>query len=169
MKYTFKDKRIAYHEAGHALANFISDIPFEYVTIIENEGSLGHLSKPNLPEYDDSLDIPDRLVLFVKDCIVAIAGTFSESIFTNRKNNIGASSDFSEVDELINGNILDKQEQLLFKKWIKVHTKNILNRPENKARIELLVEELLIHKTLTEEQVKSIFTDIKRLQKAIII
>ncbi len=94
-----KDKtlhRIAYHEAGHAIACIEMGLRFKHVTIIENEqnNTLGHvmLSKFKFnPDYDDSIKSRIKLEKYI---MAALAGPVAEKKFTGKLNAIIAQNDF---------------------------------------------------------------------------
>ena len=44
-------ERIAYHEAGHAVACYLQEIPFRYVSIIPTRRNLGKLKASQLPSF----------------------------------------------------------------------------------------------------------------------
>jgi cell division protease FtsH len=70
----------AYHEAGHAVAAHALGIVIEGVSIVQDEGSLGHTTTP-LPENFDSSDEKADAVL-EKHLIVGVAGAASEELLT---------------------------------------------------------------------------------------
>jgi ATP-dependent Zn protease len=70
----------AYQEAGHAVAAHALGIVVESVSIVQDEGSLGHTTAP-LPENVDSSEEKADAVL-EKHLIVGVAGAASEELLT---------------------------------------------------------------------------------------
>jgi hypothetical protein len=97
-----REEATAYHEAGHAVAAWVMDRPFRYVTIVPMEGTLGHVQHPAWREHvqpDINVDGRTRRLL-EKAIFTLLAGVRAEKRLTGRWNNIEANSDFHDADDL---------------------------------------------------------------------
>src|SRR4051812_27249536 len=99
-------RRVAYHEAGHALASFILGVRFRIVTIEPHEDiSLGHVYFGAMRLKGDQLEtrvmspaVRDRLERRIIGCL---AGREAERLVTNRYNHDGARHDLETATELV--------------------------------------------------------------------
>jgi hypothetical protein len=98
---------IAFHEAGHAVAHFLTGIPFKYVTIKEDKEkdehglrSLGYIEyeKPKTKDEWDQYSImdPEEFNTFFKDDFTKLAGLVAEMIYRGRFNYKAAKGDFRQ-------------------------------------------------------------------------
>jgi ATP-dependent Zn protease len=96
-------KETAYHEAGHAVANFAMGKRFKKVSIIPipEQDSLGGVSgcgwesKLN-PELNDTEQLRIRRMV-EREIITSFAGVVAEAKLTGRYNHIGASQDYHDA------------------------------------------------------------------------
>jgi len=75
---------VAYHEAGHAVVAWRLCVPFRHVTIIPEEGNLGHVLRSQIPKWcreeSDSYN-EDRARMFMEKRVqVAFAGQIAQHI-----------------------------------------------------------------------------------------
>lgn len=103
MKTSKKLVSTAYHEAGHAAAHIILEIPFKKVTIIPEENSLGHVSfiwrKKSVKKFDDyGILSPYDEIYFKKQMISDLAGGVAERKYLKRKRfGVGSSGDWHRL------------------------------------------------------------------------
>jgi hypothetical protein len=145
-----KLKKVAYHEAGHAVAAFAMFRRFKKVSIIPipEEGTLGRLSgcqwasKLN-PEFDDGARLRHKVEA---EIILSLAGCVAEAKLTGRYNHIGASKDYQDA-VFYESYVTDSTEETeAYIKWLFEKTKNVLSRRWN--AIELLADELIKHREI---------------------
>ena len=160
-------ERTAYHEAGHAVAAYLLNMPFEFVSIQKRRGSLGRLKKKMSKKMIDKLSL-DRLRLLVeKLSIINYAGFISELLLSdelNIKTLVGRSfSDFKQVDNNIVPLICeDEDEAYFYIQWLTSHTLNILYKPRSRAYIETLAVALLEQKTIKYRKVRIILKEAEK-------
>lgn len=159
---TKKREAAAYHEAGHAIAHLINNVPFEYLTIRPEGTSLGHLSRSTdsrelSPEISSFLD-PDDFYSGFKGAFVLVSGYISEKLYTRKDNIWGASQDLKELWE---GWFSDLSEPLVQKSFdfMCEYTKEVLSLDIHQVRIKAIAAALLKHETLSYEQVNTIASE----------
>ena len=143
---TKKLERIAYHEAGHAVAAFLVRRAFRYVTIKPGEDSLGHILfrkfsdsfRPDI-EYDEHKLRPP----LEKVIITGLAGHAAESIYAGRNNWVGSRKDFHNAVDYATYLIGEPKELEAYMKWLLIHTRNKLCHPMHWGAVKALAEELL--------------------------
>ena len=98
---------IAFHEAGHAVAHILTDIPFKHVTIKEDEEkdehggkTLGHVL-PDEPlskeEWENhSILNPKEFNMFFKDDFIKLSGFVAEMMYRRRSNYKSSKEDFRQ-------------------------------------------------------------------------
>jgi hypothetical protein len=142
-----KLKKTAYHEAGHAVANFATGKRFTKVSVIPipEDGSLGRVSgtgwqsKLN-PELDDT-EQPRLRRMVEREIITLLAGVVAEAKLTGRYNHIGASKDYHKAVSYASYVTDSTRETEAYIEWLFEKTKNILSR--RWGAVELLTEELV--------------------------
>ena len=155
----------AYHEAGHAVANWWYRIRIEKATIIGGEGYAGFVKgKLAVDEIDlsaeraiGSMDGSDRArTRMEKDVIALLAGPATQRRFFPRgwrhhhgksdlRNAIGLIECFAPDNEL-----------KTYLKLLQIRAKNFVQRRYILPLIEAVAKELLIHRTLTGKQIIAI-------------
>jgi hypothetical protein len=149
----------AYHEAGHAVMSFYRHVPFRYVTIIENQESLGRVACRKLPPgimADLAAGIreekPRRRLEAEVD--VLLAGGLAVKILGGRNPYQGADKDMAtSVDWAmqINGS---GEQATAYLAW-----RNLIVRQDLKNRwkqVEEVARALLVRKKLSRAEVKAI-------------
>ncbi len=154
---------IALHEAGHAVAHYLTDIPFKYVTIREDkeknehgERSLGHITfeKPlSKEEWDQhSMLDPKEFDRFFKDDFTKLAGPVAEMIYRGRFNLKSAKEDIRQWV----GTSLNKLPEKLsskYQSYILEYTFQILQTKTNWSSITSVALALIDEETLSYDQV----------------
>ena len=87
---------VAYHEAGHAVMCVLREMPFEYVTIVPDGASFGHVNQANIKQYLQPWAL-DRVAAFIDVCL---AGCLAATLADERYNNFGCTQDFLEAMNL---------------------------------------------------------------------
>jgi len=92
---------VAYHEAGHAVAYWLTDRMFEYVTIEPDPErvSLGHIK--DHPEQESRM--PREGYINVDELIRNLAGHEAEKIYTGKSDDEGAMGDYRHASDQILG------------------------------------------------------------------
>jgi len=116
---------IAFHEAGHAVAHYLAEIPFKYITIKANENenkdesghrSLGHVMLEKDATADEwcqySMLNTVEFSIFFKDDFTKVAGLVAEKISQGRFNYRGSKGD---IQLWINTTLGDLPEKLCSK------------------------------------------------------
>ena len=108
-----KLKRVAYHEAGHAVANIVLQRSIEYVTIIPDEECLGHVKKTHPNDYPFGC-------IDIHGAVCTLAGVYAEKKLIGRFNHLGAHSDYLAAFDILsrerNWNKQDKADYNEFKR-----------------------------------------------------
>ena len=164
----------AYHEAGHAVMAWIQGIPVRFVTIDPDFYYIENGSGMSLK--DDGVDgrcvLPKRFgdVFFLinprtcqgrerlqKIVLITLAGEIAERLFRPRSRGYHEMAVGGGIaDDLILHKLAeDAEEQKLYLRWIRHRAKGLLKRHWKK--VEALVRELLLKKTLKGTEVESIF------------
>lgn len=112
----------AIHEAGHAVMCWLVECPFEYVTIIQKEGSLGHVMGKPFPEHlaQDmrGSDACRATEMFMdRQVIISLAGYAAESLYLEpeKPNSRQSKADRNEAYKMMSsrgGRIEDEEEYL---------------------------------------------------------
>jgi hypothetical protein len=156
---------IAFHEAGHAVAHILADIPFRYVTIKEEtemdengERSLGRIvtdeTSPQISsEY--SFVIPDQFCAYFKEDFTRVAGLIAERIYRGRFNYKAAKSDFRQIV----GTTLEHLPEVLESKYLSFlleYTYHVLHSRTTWSDITAVALALVEEETLTYQMVLNV-------------
>ncbi len=141
----------AYHEAGHAVVAHALGVEVEGVSIVQDEGNLGHTTTPR-PDNVDSSD-EEASADLEKHLITGVAGAASEELFTEELSELPG-KDMAGVAKLLMGLEdagapvqADSEEAL-------DEAKSILR--ENWSSVQALAEALLEHEELDREGVLAV-------------
>ncbi len=138
----------AYHEAGHAVACYVLNHPFERVSIIPGEGFLGKLYANGIPK-DFNIDNPgpSEAQLAYDHFKICWAGFYSEYRFAGKYNWWGSVSDRIKANRFTP--LLDRPA-----KECKEEAKELIYSNWNK--VEAVAQALLKSESLTAKQVHEI-------------
>ncbi len=78
------EERVAYHEAAHAVATWALWRPFEYVTVIPQADSNGHLRFLPMPDINEQVFEGDHDVLLMDRAVITLAGYIADSVYADR-------------------------------------------------------------------------------------
>jgi hypothetical protein len=153
----------AYHEAGHAVAHVLLQVPFRKATIREGDDYLGRvegykLGKTFLEKIetgDLSLRDEDRIRRIV---ITLLAGHEAEQRFTGRKNSVGAASDHSSVVDFL-FRVYSPKATEAYMTFLEIRTEEELNAPGVWKGLQTVAAALLDKKTLTATEIACIFNE----------
>jgi hypothetical protein len=127
---------VAYHEAGHAVASWWLDsatdydLSFEYVTIVPNDHSVGHMRYETMPTLaEDNLEDDPKLRDYTERMIIIIfAGFVAEKRFTGRGNHVGADHDFRNAHALATQFQQTDECQAAYMKWLFKRSEALIDR-----------------------------------------
>ena len=91
-------EKIAYHEAGHAMAFMVLKTRFSKVSIVPDDESLGRVTN-DLPDsfFDEDLNANRQRSLYEKHILISLAGGLAEMKLTGVENTDGNAVDNSSV------------------------------------------------------------------------
>jgi ATP-dependent Zn protease len=151
----------AYHEAGHAMMAVVLGATIRSVTIdpdwddgperfgdTQVEWPIGEFGKR---------EVSEKMVL------VALAGPAAEMIFLGEPDHskwvAEWSADWSQAWDATAALFTDERSRLLHLKQALVHLQRLLNREDYWAMLAAIVDHLLAHETLEDEDVRDIMTN----------
>ena len=143
----------AYHEAGHAMACWLSDRNFKYVTIKPKGDSLGHLKRKNYIRFETmSITFPTQVGKFFIENFINGAGFVSEKMYRGRNNLVGAKFDFKNM---YIRSLSDLPESFIKKYYtfLAEYTLTVFQLENNWIMIEAIAEALIERETLTYNDV----------------
>lgn len=149
---------IAYHEAGHAVACHILQVPFSYVTIVpDGEESEGHvqLAKHRGRKWLTRQQRENR-------AMVALAGLAADRILTGRSLVGGRAADTLEAKRQIELWCYSDGEIDLYLRLLKIRIYSELKLPEKWAAVTALAKELLERKRIGSRTARRIIQDAMR-------
>lgn len=143
----------AYHEAGHAVAHIVLEMPFESATIVPNreEGLLGAVSSGysqwmlNIHRREFRAEVRDAIT-------ITMAGPIAEELLTGWRNDAGASRDDRECWHMLYQIYGERRDR---------HARDLARRAKklvvaNWALVKRIANALLEYKTLSEAEVAEI-------------
>ena len=152
--------RASYHQAGHAVAYLLTNIPFEYVTNRPNSDTLGYIQASSNDGFADlksnSFYIPSNFNTFFEYSFICIAGYVTEKIYGFSYNSVGAHLDFQS---LVNVTLSDLTDMLNtnYQKFMIQYTKEVLEK--HWTEVKAIAEALTERKTLSYNQVKKVIKE----------
>jgi hypothetical protein len=159
-------EQIAIHEAGHALAHILTDLPFSIVTIepkqlaIHTDGnSLGYIQPINPPTGEDidsySKLSPDEFFQCFCEDMTVISGYVAQRVLTKKFDKTGSKTD---IKVLYSNSMMNHPEPFRskYRDFLIAYTFMLFQMNRNKRLIKKIADELLRHKTLGYDQVKKI-------------
>jgi hypothetical protein len=149
----------AYHEAGHAIAEFSFGRRIRRITIEPNDNALGNCISEKPPRgFQPDVSIPPYHAEWIYRQIVSLfAGSVAEAKHRGRKNHIGASSDYHAAVHLASylPNSTRAMEKMLA--WLHQRAVDLFEQEYWWRMVEALATELLVHKTLSGKRAHEIF------------
>lgn len=137
-------QRIAYHEAGHAVAAYLLRRRFDWISIQSDEHFLGYVTFTAI----ESLGANGRggrraRALAEREIMIDLAGNIAERIFTGRHDWMRATVDIRNINEVALRFCADAEEAQAFIRWLTIRTRNLLSRTRNWAAVSALADALL--------------------------
>lgn len=143
-------KKIAYHEAGHAVAAYLLCVRFNHVSIVPEGGRGGHLahSRSVLHE-EDWCSCPDSRSRHrtEREIMVHLAGTVVDEILDNQDMYNGANADLVWAQKLSENaaEALSQEVTDAYMKWLWLRVGAYLQLPWNWAAVEAIADALVEH------------------------
>jgi ATP-dependent Zn protease len=152
-----RQRATAFHEAGHAVVAWHHGLRFHAVSIIEDQTTLGRLSKLHRPARFDPATAAISTVRrhFEPRIQVSLGGVFAERRGMRRAHNwTGAALDLDSAGEAAMRCTGSDKQATLYLAWLAECTKAIVEM--RWPLIERLAEELLVRQTLNRAEVSAI-------------
>ncbi len=155
-----ESKRIAYHEAGHAVMCYRQHVAFRHVTIVpEGDVSLGHVAttgypasfQPDINEDAKTRDRVERevMIFFAGAAAEEIAGLYDPEL-------AGEWADNHALIDLASYVSSETEELEAYLAWLRLRTRNILSAAYLWSAVEGLVTALLAEKTIKVRRARAI-------------
>jgi hypothetical protein len=157
-------KRTAYHEAGHAVAAVLMDVPFRRVTIVPDETfagrvDLGKVEPPaHVDPFNENWDVKAARQYWAARICGALAGPLAETLYTKCWQQQSVSDE--DTDEAKAWEIADYfYTPAKADRWVnrlRFKTLERLRMPDVQAAVDAVARELLRRKTLTAAKVRAL-------------
>jgi hypothetical protein len=152
---------VAYHEAGHAVANLFLDLPVKLVTIVPHKNSGGRVEAPgssSLRRFDAAVELSlrkrDRLERNVRS---SLAGAVAERRFARRSwRSWHSQHDWMQASWLIDTFLTggNARATSAYFKLLQIQTENLI---ENHWReVEAVAQALVVHRTLVAKELSAV-------------
>ena len=152
--------RVAYHEAGHVVAAFLTGAAIESVDIISDGDNLGTMRSRPLPRwFQPDIDVDSKTRhLIEREVIVCFAGQEAERRYSGRVVP-GRASQHYQQDYQTAVNVADYaaggDETGPFCEWLRVRAKGLVTRV-HWPLVEAVASELVKHRQLTARQIREV-------------
>ena len=149
---------IAYHEAGHAVADHVLGFKIKDVTIVPKEGTLGAVTSLRPWRFSDRSGVTLKSIAHFHGRIIsALAGKESQRRFSPKSiRTHQAASDYDTVGDLLLRLHGEETEASLAFKYLQARTRNLVSHPQKWRQIQDLASALLEHQTLSGQEVKAV-------------
>lgn len=155
--------KIAYHEAGHAVAYHYLGKAFKKISIIPDGNSLGYVLNRKINRdieiYERDTKTRNRVE---KEAITYLAGIIVENLLSGRYDRRGASSDLNHVVSLLSTQCQSSIETDAYLNLLWIRTRQIFEYSVNKQKtlywkcVEVLANRLMEKKEIIYKESKSI-------------
>lgn len=157
-------ERTAYHEAGHAVAAHLLEVPFEYITIKvdEERGSLGSMLRVEKEGFKPEVDADDETLRNVIEAraMVCMAGPEAEKSFAGEYDDVGATSDrHFAADWVSRATCGDAKEEDAYLNWLTNRVRSRLSKHCEWKFVQAVAKALLEHETLSAKRVREIIAE----------
>lgn len=150
--------RVAYHEAGHAVAQWLLfHRSFKAISITGGEGCLGHVDRRAPGNYFQphvEIDGPTRNRL-EQEVMVLLAGSASEEIFLGKASRGGVADSDEAVQLLMHACEGDTKEAAAYLEFLGGRVRRMLENPQARNAIESLKLALMEKETLSYREAKA--------------
>ena len=156
-------ERVAYHEAGHAVASYVFRQRFHYVTIKadDEQESAGHLKSvlvKTMAKWEYSEGWPEMYrARLERLAMSSLAGVVAEGLMTGRHSWVRASKDtrtaLDMVSPLTNG---DLEEAARYRDWLTCRVRRLLSPAHYQRSIKAVAHALLRNETVSYSEARAI-------------
>lgn len=155
----------AFHEAGHAVAAVVLDVPFDGVSILPGAESLGRsiFSGVTLPpDWFHSLS-RDECDLIERRIVVVLCGPEAERFSGERTGYQSIASDWGLVADLLKPLQLGAEGIGNYHDWLKERARSVIDGAFNRRAIEAVAAALMERHTLPAGDVAQVVRDRRRV------
>jgi len=148
--------RVAFHEAGHAVASVQLHRPFKYVTNQPSGDSQGHMMGWRTGKwFRPDIEITSRVrTLIDAEVSVLLAGAIAERRFTGRSNHVGAKSDYDVALNLASYIGGSERQSKAYVKWRHTFAEDLIESRWN--LVEAVARALAKQKRMTFDDVRNL-------------
>lgn len=151
---------VAYHEAGHAIAYFALDIPFDKICIVPDGDSAGAVHHPIVDDPDGwDMDEDEKSVLIDKHVMICFAGGLAQERFSGSYDEDGCEQDRFDAIDYASRRCNSTEESEAYLNWLQIRTKNLVNHPVRWFQIQRLAEAMLDRQELSFDEALKIYRD----------
>lgn len=151
----------AYHEAGHAVAAWWFDLPFEKASVIEDEDTLGRVNfTPPGNDFRPDIEVDARTQRRIEHTIVvALAGPLAGEKFSGATNETIAANDWETVIGLAEYVCGSPEQTEAYVEWLRVRASDLIEHPLFCARVERVADALVRDKELSARELRDLLVD----------
>ena len=153
------DQRIAYHEAGHAVASYVENIPFLEVSIEPDGEAAGRCVHPPPPKWfrpADRVDYRTRRRI-ESEVLVLLAGPAAEAMFAGRECRGRAFGDRREAERLAGLAMYSDEELSAYLRWLRLRARYVVGARWH--TVECLAHLLLKKRTIRRTEARKVLAD----------
>lgn len=159
-----RERRIAYHEAGHAIVAVSLRRRIKQVSIVPNpeRRSAGHVAFGVAPQWltPDFDAHPSTRGYIERELMCLYGGLASELVHLGTQDPVAGSDDMDKAHELACRYCSkNEHEAIAYCRWLMARTATLLERQGNLAAVETVVRALLAGKVVSARQVRKIWMD----------
>jgi hypothetical protein len=174
-------KAVAYHEAGHAVAHVMLDVPVRLATIVPEGSTLGQVEGRPMPRYitawmdaggpyyeEVPLRVRDRLE---REVMCIEAGGIAQAKATRTHEGTAVTmahpefgtvvvdSDLRRIIDIVGRLSVGDGDRVPYSQWLHARTALLLDRPEVWASVEAVATALLERSQLSGRDVRQVATE----------
>lgn len=155
---TAADRRVAYHEAGHAAVARRLGIGLRSVTIVADGDSLGSTYHRGAgPSFRPDIEIDGRTRNRLEgQMMLALAGGEAEHVFLGRTGKNGLGQDYDSAVRLALYMAGDEDEASAYLEWMRLRTRNMLRTPPVRMEVEAIASALLDRRHLRAAEIRAV-------------
>jgi len=150
-------RRIAIHEAGHAVMAYLCGRRVGEITAIPHGEILGQVEYRGFTAFPArSLDDARARRKLETEIMIALGGLAAEYLHPGRVDHPGAATDLQRALQIALAALEDPDEATAFINWLFVRTRNRLRDPACMRAIKALTADLVRHGSLTGHEVHAL-------------
>lgn len=151
-------KRIAYHEAGHAVAAFIEGVPLGPITIIPDGNVQRNLRRRDLGNgfRPDVRRAANNRQKIEAEVIATFAGPAAEDAFTGRRNRYAAQDDYPDIKKIASFVCESDEEMIAYLEWLAIRARRVVTDRRNWEAVKAVAAALLKHETIDAAKARTL-------------